>query len=162
MDFVKRLQLSHFQKLLFCICIIFNNLVLLYYYFSSAVGGAYAPPAVHMHRPAYFSGGAYAPPRKIKFGSKFLKNRFFNFILEKKQLNQKLYFFITKKTVFLRNFNSRISIFKKRISVFIKFVWAVHMHRPKNTLGGAYAPPTALLIVVINGLLIKFRGQINN
>ena len=31
----------------------------------SAVGGAYAPPAVHMHRPAYFSGGAYAPPRQI-------------------------------------------------------------------------------------------------
>ena len=82
-----------------------------------------------MHRPAYFSGGAYALPRKIKFGKKFEKNRFFNFNLDKKQLNQKLYFFITKKTVFLRNFNSRISILKKRISVFIKFVWAVHMHR---------------------------------
>ena len=31
-------------------------------------------------------GGAYAPPRKIKFGTKFLKNRFFNFILEKSSL----------------------------------------------------------------------------
>ena len=92
----------------------------------------YWPSAVHMHR-----------PEKLNLLQN-LKKTLFQLHLRKKEAESKVVFFITKQTVFLRNFNCHISIFKKRISVFIKFVWAVHMHRPKNTLGGAYAPPTAL------------------
>ena len=110
----------------------------------SAVGAAYAAPSVFFGPCICSAGAAYAAPRKNKFPTELQKNRFFNFILEKKQLNQKLYFFLTKKTVFLRNFNSSISIFKKRIIVFIKFRWALHMHGPKNMLGAAYASPTGL------------------
>ena len=50
----------------------------------SAVGDAYAAPALHMQRQAYFLGAAYAAPRKIKFPTELQKNRFFNFNLEKK------------------------------------------------------------------------------
>ena len=53
-------------------------------YFSSPVGDAYAAPALHMQRQAYFLGAAYAAPRKIKFSTELKKNRFFNFNLEKK------------------------------------------------------------------------------
>jgi len=37
-----------------------------------------------MQRQAYILGAAYAAPIKIKFASELQKNRFFNFILEKK------------------------------------------------------------------------------
>ena len=110
---------------------------------------------MHMQRQAYFLGAAYAAPRKIKFPTELQKNRFFNFNLEKKQLNQNLYFFLTKKTVFLRNFNSSISIFKKRISVFFKFRWALHMQRPKNMLGAAYASPTGLFMLNLTYFLLN-------
>ena len=50
----------------------------------SPVGDAYAAPALHMQRQAYFLGAAYAAPRKIKFPTELQKNRFFNFNLEKK------------------------------------------------------------------------------
>jgi hypothetical protein len=39
---------------------------------------------MHMQRQAYFLGAAYAALRKIKFSTELQKNRFFNFILEKK------------------------------------------------------------------------------
>ena len=61
-----------------------------------------------------------------------------------------MYFFLTKKMCFCGILTPVFKFFKKELVFFFKFRWALHLQRPKNMLGSAYAAPTGLLMFLIN------------